>query len=277
MAQTDVTGRAGNVIALTSPYISGDEVREAQMLLRSGGYLKSVAPNGVFGDETAEACEEAGRVLGLHPKRVKPLWTPELGRLLEGGKPTPAQERRAEKRARQATATIGSGGLEFVLDRVGETEVAGKPSNTCPVCDEWGYRGPWCCMLWALAMEHGGSEMISSVADHGWDPDPRWHSCPDLLNDARARRFGVRVVKEPRHGDGVLFDWEQPKLGRGRSVVDHIGLFRDFTGSARSEIKTVEGNTSAQGDVTGSQSNGGGIFKRRRDVNIVAAYVRCTR
>lgn len=83
------------------------------------------------------------------------------------------------------------------------------------------------------------------------------------------------IVARPRRGDLVCFEF-----GEGvYAYDDHIGHVervlalrwsgRTFTGW----IQTIEGNTSS--GVAGSQSNGGGVFRRRRWVRgIGAQFVR---
>lgn len=88
-----------------------------------------------------------------------------------------------------------------------------------------------------------------------------------------ARGLGYMVAR-PRKGDIACFD-----LREG----DHYGPFGDHTGMVEKVlalrwgggkftglIRTVEGNTSAQGQ-TGSQSNGGGVFRRWRWLNSIGA------
>lgn len=102
---------------------------------------------------------------------------------------------------------------------------------------------------------------------------PGGASVGNLLASAKKQSW---VVKRPRRGDLVCFEFGEGAYDYG----DHIGIIErvlalrwsgdKFTGW----IQTVEGNTSAQGK-TGSQSNGGGVFRRRRWVRgIGATFVR---
>lgn len=84
------------------------------------------------------------------------------------------------------------------------------------------------------------------------------------------------IVKRPRRGDLACFEF-----GEGAAAFDdHIGIvervlaLRWSNGTFTGWITTIEGNTSAQGK-TGSQSNGGGVFRRRRWIRgIGAQFVR---
>lgn len=90
-----------------------------------------------------------------------------------------------------------------------------------------------------------------------------------------ARKHGW-IVDRPRRGDLVCFEF-----GEGAwAYDDHIGVvervlaLRWGGGRFTGWIQTVEGNTSAQGK-TSSQSDGGGVFRRRRWIRgIGAIFVR---
>lgn len=83
--------------------------------------------------------------------------------------------------------------------------------------------------------------------------------CPTGL--ANARRLG-RVI-DKRHakpGDVVFFDWNHDR------ITDHVGI---VTANRGSYIETIEGNTSS--GRRGSQSNGGGVYRRARSLSLVLA------
>ena len=68
-------------------------------------------------------------------------------------------------------------------------------------------------------------------------------------------------------GDVVYFDWQG---GTGTSGVDHVGIV--VASRPDGQIETVEGNTSATN--AGSQSNGGGVYRRVRPRHVVAGFGR---
>lgn len=68
-------------------------------------------------------------------------------------------------------------------------------------------------------------------------------------------------------GDVVYFDWQG---GTGTSGVDHVGIV--VASRPDGQIETVEGNTSASN--AGSQSNGGGVYRRVRPRHVVAGFGR---
>lgn len=87
--------------------------------------------------------------------------------------------------------------------------------------------------------------------------------CPYILNDARSAGAVLSNKQNAQAGDVVLFDWG------GDGVCDHVGIVEKNYGSY---IQTIEGNTSAGS--SGSQSNGGGVYRRTRSWGTVKAVVR---
>lgn len=84
---------------------------------------------------------------------------------------------------------------------------------------------------------------------------------PTLHTIARAKKW---TTSEPMLGDLVLFDWE--KDGK----ANHIGIFVGWLEKGVS-FYCIEGNTSA--DDKGSQSNGDGVYKKKRFVGSVLSFV----
>ena len=86
--------------------------------------------------------------------------------------------------------------------------------------------------------------------------------CPTMLNAgiAAGRTVGVSVAQA---GDIVYFDWH------GDRVTDHVGIVEANGGGV---LTCIEGNTSP--GTSGSQSNGGGVYRRTRAYSVVAGVVR---
>lgn len=85
---------------------------------------------------------------------------------------------------------------------------------------------------------------------------------PGRIATARARGWLVKR-EDAREGDLVCFDWD------GDGVADHIGIVEiKYAWS----FQTIEGNTS--GSWRGSQSNGGGVYRRVRSFDTVIAVIR---
>lgn len=87
-----------------------------------------------------------------------------------------------------------------------------------------------------------------------------------VVNQADRGEHGLKRIplEAARPGDWLYFNFP------GGDTVDHVGLFLSRDGST---VHTLEGNTSAEG-ASGSQSNGGGVFRRTRDRSLIAAVVR---
>lgn len=81
---------------------------------------------------------------------------------------------------------------------------------------------------------------------------------------ANARAAGCLVpVTSAQPGDLVCFDWDED------GEADHVGFVEVNHGSY---LQTIEFNTS--GSWAGSQSNGGGVYRRTRDWDSVCAMIR---
>ena len=86
---------------------------------------------------------------------------------------------------------------------------------------------------------------------------------------AAYRRLGRWVDRNgpAQPGDIVYFDWQG---GTGSGGVDHVGI---VTGVRRDgQVETIEGNTSPSN--AGSQSNGGGVYRRVRPRSVIAGFGR---
>jgi hypothetical protein len=78
---------------------------------------------------------------------------------------------------------------------------------------------------------------------------------------AKAGRLVEKHAAIP--GDYLCFDWD------GDGIADHVGFVEANRGSW---VQTIEGNTSS--GVAGSQSNGGGVYRRARNWDDVIAVIR---
>lgn len=105
-----------------------------------------------------------------------------------------------------------------------------------------------------------------------WVLNQAGQSCPGMPTAAvqtaynGAKNAGlVRSNKQDAQpGDLVCFNW-----GDGGSVYDHIGFVEKNCGSY---IQTIEGNTSS--GTSGSQGNGGGVYRRTRSWSVVYAVIK---
>ena len=109
----------------------------------------------------------------------------------------------------------------------------------------------WCMMfvMWCFS-QAGALELLPK----------RTASCGDLMRSAKAA--GYWVTEDYRPGDVVIYDFP------GGAATDHCGIVE--TELPDYGVQAVEGNTSQ----SGSQSNGGGVFRRTRKKALVTAYIR---
>ena len=113
---------------------------------------------------------------------------------------------------------------------------------------------PFCAMFasWCLTDDDGASVI----------PGGDFAYVPYGINAARAAGQLV-APSNAAPGDLICFDWD------GDGVADHVGLVEANYGSW---VQTIEGNTSS--GAAGSQSNGGGVWRRTRDWDSVCAVIR---
>lgn len=71
--------------------------------------------------------------------------------------------------------------------------------------------------------------------------------------------------EDARPGDLVMFDWQ------GDGVADHIGIVEE-NHADEGWMQTIEGNTSSGSG--GSQSNGGGVYRRARNYSSIIGVAR---
>ena len=116
---------------------------------------------------------------------------------------------------------------------------------------------PWCGSFINWLFHSTGTQGEPSVV---WTP-----------GGAKAYRSKGRLLarnsSDVRPGDVVFFDWGG---SQNLDAIDHVGLVEAVLPDGR--IQTIEGNTS-RSDV-GSQSNGGGVWRRVRNRGAIAGFGR---
>lgn len=140
--------------------------------------------------------------------------------------------------------------IQIAQNELGVTEY---PANSNRVkYNDWYYGRnvsgpsyPWCCVWVCWIFDHAGMPLPHKTA-----------SCSDMLSWYRKYQ-PERVVTDPKRGDIIIYNF------------GHTGIVESV---AASTITAIEGNTSAGS--TGSQSNGGGVFRRTRSKALVEAYIR---
>jgi len=157
----------------------------------------------------------------------------------------------------------GEKAARYLLERAGQTE-SPPGSNDAPFLAAWRkmipslawMKGqPWCGFACRAAYHiAAGVELPDGVV-----------YTPNIVAWAKAgTHFKAVPATQAKIGDLVVFDWNP---GSG---ADHVGLA--LGPAVGGLIPTIEGNTSPSN--AGSQSNGGGIFKRSRPVGLIAVVAR---
>lgn len=113
---------------------------------------------------------------------------------------------------------------------------------------------PYCAMFVSWVFDRAGQPM----------PGLPTASCSVIVSNNRGTSRSVSI-RDAEPGDVILFDWN-PSAGDG---ADHVGIVEKNCGSY---VQTIEGNTSSGS--SGSQSNGGGVYRRTRDWSTVYAVYR---
>ncbi len=255
------------------PGSTGPDVRALQVALNQRSRLRGlplIDVDGEYGAETDAAAKRAARALGaLEATIAKPGTSVGEQRIIRWPlSRTPAQYARARGRARAADPATGpQAALKWAREWVGKTEQP-PGSNKAP----WGLTawqhaiGPWlvgqawCGTFVGTALTHAGVTGVTSrVAAVILILDDALHSRNAMKSVVYRRKTGHGSVTAGKPGDLVgLF---------GEST--HVGMIEKRVPGG---WQTIEGNTSPGN--SGSQSNGGGCFRRTRPDAAVVYIVR---
>lgn len=164
-------------------------------------------------------------------------------------------------------AVDGQKALAFLRRYIGKTEQP-PGSNRAPwgltdwqtALGSWLVGQPWCGTACGTALKHAGVKGITS----------RVAGVVLILDDAMNSRNGFRhVVYRRSTGQGAISSAQPGDLVGLFGESTHVGMFEKRVPGG---IVCLEGNTSAGN--SGSQSNGGGCFRRTRPSSAVAYVVR---
>jgi hypothetical protein len=254
---------------LVSPYMEGADVKRIQRKL-------GIEADGEYGPATAIAVRESKRLLGFPPAKLETGASVLYQQLLFGeAKPPAGYKDRAKKVAAAqakaaAQAAKGSAGrrkaADWLIERAGRHESGVQ--NRADWLDKWELENghprfrsgseegwAWCGIACWAAYKWGAGLLLD-----GRLRSTDWIFSASAANTARLSRVPLAQAKK---GDLVLL------FKRGA----HVGMFAaDYSGGS---LSTIEGNTSpGPGGGLAAQANGGGIYKRSRNVNEVVAVVR---
>lgn len=135
-----------------------------------------------------------------------------------------------------------------------------KPNNDTKYGEWFGLNNqPWCAMFvsWCFA-QNDLSDLVSAQTKKGFascDAGLKWF----------ARKNQLVPVGKAQAGDIVFFQFDED------SQPDHVGIVVKNNNKLK-RLVVAEGNTA--GDSSGSQSNGDGVYLKKRSYNLVMAVAR---
>jgi len=260
------------LFALTTPPmrdgVKGVEgIAELQKALTSNVFLPEDADKpenpgkqdgkGVYGSETAAAVHLRKFWMGYPVNRSNGHSAGERfhSYLLGEIKPTAAMIalRRKRLRRRQAGGSPKLKALKIALGQKGIKE-SPRDSNKVKFSAWYGLVGPWCVMYQAWV----GAQAKEAWAKKG----ARFASVEAVEAAATHHDFGMSFTSRPEPGDLVTYDFPD-----AAGPFNHIGRFVKWTVKGKT-FQAIEGNTS-----TGSNSNGGQVMLRTRDVSLVHRFI----
>ncbi len=120
---------------------------------------------------------------------------------------------------------------------------------------------PWCASFVSYIFQKSGAGHVVRNTQTA----KGFVGCTAGINGLKKKGFETVKVTEALPGDIIFFDWEKDK------DPDHVGIVLK-TNPKKKTITCYEGNTT--NGMGGSQSNGGGCFKRDRRYDQVHVVIR---
>jgi hypothetical protein len=229
------------VLALVSPHLKGDDVKQLQKALDSNVFDKDFLDSkidGEFGEDVARGCYRAQYWLG-YAKPNHQAGTPLVAYLTGKRTLPPAYRERRAARIKKAAdeAPMRVKAFREALTHVGVKE--SPPQSNLQMFGKWyGWNGvAWCAMFVSYCYAAAGSKSIVKRV--------RWAYCPYLLADAKAGRYGASITRSPKQGDIVIF---------GKKLPHHTEVFDHWLEEGKT-FATVGGNTSPT-----NMANGGMVY-----------------
>lgn len=245
-------------LVLTSPYMTGTAVRDAQWLMKGNNRFKGLAPykdgeiDSIYGPSTAEATKRAKYWVGYPISSCDRVFGQTLYEYLRPNDWRPLPEAYRDRRAQRIAAaaqTPGKKALQYAIGEIGNKEYP-FGSNRQKYGAWYGFNGvPWCAIFESYCFAHTG-----------W---ARYHyaACSAIYYDARAGRNGLRIVYSPMAGDVAIFNLHGDRFA-------HTSFFEKWRDPGAS-FYDVGGNTGPS-DI----SNGGAVMRQQRTAGMVTAFIR---
>lgn len=258
-----VVGEFTRPLALTTPLMRGQRVKDAQWLLAGNNRFEGLAPykdgkiDGVYGPVTGQAVRRAKYWLGYPDRAVKSSDGLRFGQTLyeylrpNHWRPLPEEyrKRRTARLRAIVVVTPGEKALAVARAQLGYHETPWG-SNRNKYGAWYGFNGvPWCAIFESWCLAQVGIRY-------------RYSYCGSIVDDAANYRNGLYLVRTPRAGDIVIYTL------RGHRFA-HTGFFVRWLDVGQTRFVDLGGNTGPT-----SISNGGAVMEQHRDRGIVSHFVR---
>lgn len=244
-------------LVVTTPYMTGKKVDDAQWLLSGHNRFEGLAPlkdsarDGVYGPLTGQATSRAKFWLGYPSSGINTVFGQTLYEYLRPNqwRPLPPEYRaRRAARLKAAEVTIGEKALNWAITQLGYEE-SPTGSNCNKYGSEYGFNCvPWCAIFESIAFKRAGR------------PSYRYAACLYIYLDAVYGRNGLRRVWTPRRGDVVVYNLHGDRYA-------HTAFFEKWL--TQDTFQDLGGNTGSR-----SFNNGGAVARGTRHTSQVTAYVR---
>jgi hypothetical protein len=263
--------RLRRVLHVTSPMMHGTDVIHAQKMLKStaggtphGNYHPG-AVDGQYGPHCAAAAKRAKFWLGYDHARINGHYGQELEDHLSGALPLSAEYRRRRKSrlAKAQEVPLRERAFKKAFSQLGIKEAPAN-SNRVKFSAWYGMTGPWCAMFVTWCYVQAGARASFQKGEH-------YAYVPYMIDAARGHdHHMIRLERgEVKHGDIVTYDWEGGGMRGSSAASDHTGLFDRWINEVAGTFLAIEGNTSF-----GSNSNGGQVMTRERNMGEVSCFIR---
>jgi hypothetical protein len=240
---------AARPLAVTSPHLSGHNVRIAQRALKNNpfdDFLQGEVDDD-WGPECGRATLRAKEALGY----TRSLWKPTYGSTLHSYLTGAEQLTAGMKERRQRFLLDERKDLRLRALRVAKGELGTgehPPGTNNTKYGDWYEVNPaeWCAIFVSWCFYKAGSEGV-------FKPASRHSFVPTILALAIDRERGLDQIRHPEPGDLVLYQFDS------NVNADHIGIFEEWE-EPGSTFTTIEGNTSTD-DVSRQHRNMDEVYR----------------
>lgn len=239
---------AARPLAVSSPHLSGHNVRIAQRALKNNPFddFLQGEPDDDWGPECGRATLRAKEALGYRRVAWKPTYGGTLHSYLTGAEPlTGAMKERRQRFLLDERKDVRLRALRVAKGEIGTGEHPTGSNKT--KYGDWYEANPaeWCAIFVSWCFYKAGSEGV-------FKPASRHSYVPTVMSYAVNRIHGLDQIRHPEPGDLALYQIDS------NDRADHIGIFEEWE-EVGSTFTTIEGNT-ATDDVSREHRNMGLVY-----------------